>query len=154
MLITSMTYAQKYFPQPELQKFAGTWEYSGNNKTFKIILKIKIEKAFGMSFDAIQGQYVYILNHKVVQNSKGQMKPGIIQGLVHEEKSPNSLEFVFNDIGKNKWGHGILKLLPGKMNEAIWILRNKETVIVGSKNSTPYDYSFSVPIKLKLYKIQ
>lgn len=158
ILIANLSLAQKYYPQPELQKFAGTWEFSENNQTFKIMLKIGKLSVGGIKLDVIEGEYIYLINNKIVQNSmdsnQSTVKPAITNGRIeNKEKTLTKIKFLFHDKNKDKLGYGYLELLPGKTDEAIWTLRNKEVIRVGSADSR-YDFSFSVPEKLRLHKIK
>jgi len=152
-LTVNYSFGQKHYNQSALDKFIGTWEYSSQGKDFKVILGKGNLSMGGVSIDIIQGRHFYSLDNKIIESTLDSTKPSIYNGAIaNKEKSLLKIKFIFNDPIKKREVIGYLELQQGKMNEALWTLRNRESVTINAKK-TREDFSFSVPTNIILHKI-
>ena len=165
MLITGFTLQAKqltrdtaYKPDPMLNRFDGTWEYSDNNTIFRIVLKT--EKVYNTIYynyiDFVSGYHLYIKNKKIIQNSIGKKKTLTYGSYLNMEVSKNILKFIFDDIGRPRSADAIVELLPdGRLK---WKLKNRgegfRFVVKGAPEPEKEDRNFYVPKDLILTKIK
>ncbi|MET3876698.1 DUF6705 family protein [Chitinophaga sp. OAE865] len=151
MLLSNLVFSQTRIATPELAPFAGTWEYTGNNQTFRIELKLETLEESGVALDVLQGRLIYSADNKVVQNTMDSSKPNILNGVLADKTaSVSKVRFFFIDIVKGKSGRGFMELMPGSNDKLLWTLKNGEIISFGEK----VDYDFSVPVKATLRKIK
>ncbi|MDR6570727.1 DUF6705 family protein [Chitinophaga ginsengisegetis] len=151
MLLSNLAFAQKRVAAPELAPFAGTWEYTENNQTFRIELKLGTLAMSGVTVDVLEGRLIYSANKKVVQNTLDSPKPNITNGILADKStSVNKVQFFFHDAVKGKNGDGFLEFVPGTNDKLLWTLNNREIVSSGET----VDYGFSVPVKATLRKLK
>ncbi|MGB4775121.1 MAG: DUF6705 family protein [Daejeonella sp.] len=142
-----------YHKIPELQRFEGAWIYTHQLDTFKIILDLRkvFLKGPNVYIDQLYGNYIYIHKGRIVSNVD--TIKTIQHGGVYKPE-PNRLTFEFIDRLKGIKGSGVLELLHGKTDEAVWTLYNKEEpFFVPGRESGHLDYTFSVPVKAILKKV-
>src|SRR5687768_7930501 len=135
-----------YYPKPDLKKFEGTWEYEHQGEKF--IINLKMEKLTKEEFtmDFLQGYYTHIKDGIVLANAVDQTKKTIAVGTFAD--STNKIKFLFKDLVKDKLGEATMELEGNNRDVALWKLTNTEGIRVGK-----YDYSFSVPLKAVLKRI-
>jgi hypothetical protein len=151
MLLSNPAFSQTRIATPELAPFAGTWEYTENNQTFRIELKLGTLAMSGVTVDVLEGRLIYSADKKVVLNTLDSPKPNITNGILADKSaSVNKVQFFFTDAVKGKNGRGFMELMPGSNDKLLWTLNNQEIVSFGEK----VDYAFSVPVKATLRKIK
>jgi hypothetical protein len=149
----SLAQTGQYFQMSELKNFEGTWIGSTNTKD-SVIIELKLikqplkDKDF---IDCLIGKYSYYKNSVLIYNSQESLRAGGFY-----KKSPTViLSFHFVDELKNKSGQLIWELSTLQSQEAKWILKNGEVIIInGLVNGKPWDNGFSVPTEIVLKKIK
>jgi len=145
-----------YISTASLHRFDGTWEYTDDKITFKIVLKT--EKVYNTIYnnyvDFVIGHHLYIKDGKEMQNSIGK-KASLENGyFANKQISKNVLRFTFHDQGKSNSGHAIVELLPN--GTLSWELKDLEgmRIVSKGKNLDKLDHNFYVPTKLILTKVK
>jgi len=164
ILTTSLTLQAKqlnrdtdYKSDPILHRFDGTWEYTGNNITFRVVLKT--EKVYNTIYnnyiDFVSGYHLYIKDQKNMQNSVGKKKTLTYGTYLNRDVSKNIIRLIFTDLGRPRSADAIIELLPnGKLQ---WTLKNRESVrisVKGAPEQEKEDRSFHVPADLILTKVK
>jgi len=145
----NIVYAQtiKFIPNPNLDKFVGTWVCQNDEKTVFITLQKKLDTVKNVSFYVIEGYYTFAHNDEAGQKGKPTLKFGRTfsdDGV----KTPNALYLSFYDLTRKKGGDLILKMTLNNPDELIWTLHNTEGVRVAQPGRLKSDPTFSLPIHM------
>jgi hypothetical protein len=145
----------KYLPNPNINKFVGTWVYQAGNNRITLFLLKSIESNSRFSSDWITGYYTYTKEGKIIPNNQEKtIKLGSTiseNGVNHADK----LYFILYDSIKKKGGKVTLELVPGKTDEAEWFLSNPVAARMQRKGEEKhFDESFTLPTHLLFKKQQ
>ncbi|MBD1394091.1 DUF6705 family protein [Mucilaginibacter glaciei] len=143
-----------YYHDENLRKFEGTWQYSDNNVTFKVTLKVRkvYSELINAQRDDISGYHLYIKNNHSIQDAFDKQKT-LTNGSYTNDINKNILQFTFKDLGRQRGSYAVVELLPDGTLK--WHLKNRGGLglIIDGKERSPYDRKFYVPTDLILSKV-
>jgi hypothetical protein len=170
LLTSTGVFSQKYVPEPELDKFVGTWEWTSANEKFQLIItkqKVYLDiqglKEYYYT-DVPVAYHSYTKNGDVVSSSIDKMNitatasstirmANKINGCL---MMPDYITLSFLDEGKNdKFGKVDFKLVQGKTDEATWDLffRRPGSFVMGRPGITVVPEGYSIPTNVVMKKI-
>ena len=153
--ICNLCSAQKYLPNPALDKFVGTWIFNKDGKTIEITLKKVTYNLINLTTDKIEGYYTYKINDKIVENTQKRQHVSLRDGtnLSNSDiKNTNEITLSLFDSIKRKTGTLILIFKSGNPNELQWSLRNREGTIAVREGQPKFDKTFTLPTGMMLTK--
>jgi hypothetical protein len=170
LLTGTGVFSQKYVPEPGIDKFVGTWEWTSGNEKFQLIItkqKVYLDihglKEYYYS-DVPVAYHRYTKNGNVVSSSMDKMNITATTSstLTNANKingrlmMPDYITLSFLDEGKNdKFGKIDFKLVPGKTDEATWNLffRRVGEFIMGRPENTVVPEGYSIPTNVVMKKV-
>ena len=145
----NLLFAQQYKYAPEYDQFVGTWEWSSDGETFRIVItKHMLQHSFYTQeyTEAIIGWHSYTKNGQVVESSMDKAKA---QYTTWSDANQNStllggvkmsdtkIWLYFDDISMDKCDRVTLEMVEGKTDELQWKLRVRGRVVASTPDSPP-----------------
>lgn len=166
ILLTYNCQAQNTYPQDgdnitnnNLDKFVGTWNWSGNGKSFQLILKkenVLLPMGNNIKADMLYGFHKYTQNNIVVENSTQYSntsytsKKHTVSGM-GDHNIPNKIGGGITHISKNKSIRYEIDYLDSTHIKLIK-LENSPGIKLNVSGQIPYDSSISLPQDIILTK--
>lgn len=136
--------SKKYFEEPRLAAYVGTWTANYEGKLFTLTLtKYKRSGTIGQ-LDNLIGTYTYEQDKRLISGST-KITDSLVRGLMTSEK--DVVTILFSDPVLKKAGMGTLKFDPASRNRLVWNLNDKDQVVLHPKKPIK---GYSVPSDLVL----
>ena len=110
----------KYYPNPNLDKFVGTWTYENNVISVSIALKKSKVTAKNLSTDIIEGYHMYKNGQQIMENPAELTLKNGSTFTEDGKNTPYRLHLGFYDPSKKKGQSLTLTMSPDNPNELTW----------------------------------
>ena len=150
--VCTLSSAQKYTPNPVLDKFVGYWVSDGGGRRVEIVLKKVTDtgrtSAGSFVIDVLEGYYIYHIQGELIENTQNRKRPALRNGSsfgFEYTLAKDEAEFILSDSIKRKGGVLVLGFKQGKPDYLIGGPRNIEDAGARIQGDPPFDPTFTLP---------
>jgi hypothetical protein len=141
--------AGSYTPNPNLNKFVGTWLWFSGTDTMKLVFQKQIvhhPSPSNYDLDGLLGWHRFVKNGIELENNLSLIGTPYWNGnfsFSDIATTSNSVRFSFDDLTKHKNNDGLyFTMLNNSTTQAKWEFKNSNGIMFPS---APYSYGFTTP---------